>query len=59
MTGHGSALILAKLLRDPANWPSIAADSELLRQRIALGRRCSFERRRLQPFLARYGRAAA
>ena len=56
---EGSALILARLLRDPSNWPSIAEDSEILRKHIALARRCGFERRRLRPFLARYERRAA
>jgi len=50
---EGSALIVARLLRDPVNWPSIAEDSEILRKRIALARRCSFEKRRLAPQLER------
>ena len=36
---EGAALIVARLLRDPENWPSQQEGSDLLRQRIAWARR--------------------
>ena len=56
---EGAAILTARVLRDPSNWPSVAEDSEILRKHIALARRCGFERGRLRPFLARYERRAA
>jgi hypothetical protein len=36
---EGAALIVARLLRDPANWPSQQEGAQLLRARIARARR--------------------
>lgn len=44
---EGAELIVARLLRDPANWPSQQEGSEILRVRIARARRAEQLRRNL------------
>jgi hypothetical protein len=51
---EGAELIVARLLRDPANWPSQQEGSEALRLRIAWANRARVTRRQIDPFLTRY-----
>jgi hypothetical protein len=48
---EGAAEITARLLREPANWPSQAEGSQILASRFA---RAELARRQIRPFLVRY-----